>query len=265
MSLLALLLTLLLPIVNGATKLWRINENRVDSFREARAALNLIASDLSSICAAPNKKLFYSQNDNQPSTPTTIEKMDGSIFFLSSLPVEFQDPTSNRSDLCTIGYFLGFNKTSLVGANDKGKPSYNLYRYFRNSDPTFLALSDGNLLKDVVPDTSATAAETEVVAKNITSFTVSPYTIPSYDAGNAGANRSPKKFQKSDQTPFPDMLEVTIKSISNEAAKRFDGKKSQWEDPSSLTRRQDERIFTTRVYLSSADQVKTAPPSPPTP
>jgi prepilin-type N-terminal cleavage/methylation domain-containing protein len=272
MSVLSVLLLILLSMTNGASKLWRENENRVDSYREARAALNMIASDLASLHASTNTAFFAvtpSSRDNSDDSDmppmgqarTHEEKddhMNGRIFFLTALPADAQESGRNKSDLCEVGYFLAYDKTSLTG---KGSHSYNLYRSFRSSDDTFNDLKNSDGLKNLAPDTSPTASNTEVLARNITGFEVKPYTI----------NADPSKledFTKSAQTPLPDMLEITIKAISNESAKRFGpDDKAAWEDTGSLIRNQSERAFTTRVYLPAAAQVKAATsPSPsPTP
>lgn len=281
MSVLALLLVLLLSMVNGATKLWKANENRVDSYREARAAINLIASDLASIYASPNAnyvtdpnlKTFYTQKDHLPATPVSVRNMDGSLFFLTATPTGAQEQGKNASDLCTVGYYLGLDKTSLTG---KGTASYNLYRYFRSSDDTFKAMTkgmpagsppqNGDILADVTIDTSPTnnnqGGSSEVLAKNITGFTVTPYTIPP-PATLGGAYGTPKKFDKSADTPLPDMIEITVTAISNETAKRFTtasgaADKALWENAASVTRKQNDRKFKVRIYLPGAAQVKKA-------
>lgn len=272
MSVLSVLLLILLSMTNGASKLWRENENRVDSYREARAALNMLASDLASLHASTNTALFAvtpknGRNEDDHDLPTIDPTktndaenagMNGRIFFVTALPADAQEPGRNKSDLCAVGYFLAYDKTSLTG---KGSHTYNLYRCFRSSDDTFDDLKKGDGLKNLAPDTNPTSSNTEVLARNITGFKVKPYTI----------NADPSKledFTKSAQTPLPDMVEITIKAISNDAAKRFGpDDKASWEDIHSLTRQQSERAFTTRVYLPGAAQVKTTPsPSPsPTP
>lgn len=274
-TILALLLVMLLSMVNGATSLWRTNENRVDSYREARAAINLIVSDLSSIYTSPNVNYlanpnltsFYTQEDKLPKTPVKKDGMDGSIFFLTATPSAAQEIGKNKSDLCTVGYFLGFDKTSLTG---RGTESYNLYRYYRSSDETFNALTggmtgngqpqNGDILTDVEIETAPTSTSAEVLAKNITGFTVAAYTIPP-PATAGGTYGKPVKFRRSDATPLPDMVEITLTAISNEAAKRFskpngNTDRTAWEDPTSTTRKQNDRTFKTRIFLAGASQLK---------
>ncbi|HEY8898800.1 MAG TPA: prepilin-type N-terminal cleavage/methylation domain-containing protein [Chthoniobacterales bacterium] len=260
MTILSLLMVLLLSMVNGATKLWKANENRVDSYREARAAINVIASDLSSLYPSANLSYFATQADSTPKTPVSIEGLDGRLFFVTALSADAQESGKNKSDLCTVGYFLAFDKTSLTG---RGVSSYNLYRYFRSSDATFPAIEKGDLLSDITIETSPTSSTSEVLAKNITGFEVVSYEIP--PATTANPNPTPKPFVKTANLPMPDMVEITVQAISNEAAKRFSDSKSAWEDKNSITRKQDERVFKTRIYLPGAAQAKAAANASPTP
>jgi hypothetical protein len=261
MSVLTILLVLLLSMVDGSTKLWKTNENRVDSYREARAAINLIKSDLASIYTSTNTDYFYTEKDQKPDVPVKVSGMDGSIFFMPALPKDAQESTKNKSDLCTVGYYLGFDKTSLTG---KGTKSYNLYRYFRSSDDTYTSLANNNFMSGVTTDTSQTSANSEVLAKNIVGFTVTPYEIP-FDPSNPTSSRTPIPFTKTTSTPLPDMIEISITAISNDAAKRFGDDKTKWEDPNSITRKQEGRTFTTRIYLPGAAGVKSSALPTPTP
>ncbi|MBW8863809.1 MAG: prepilin-type N-terminal cleavage/methylation domain-containing protein [Verrucomicrobia bacterium] len=257
MSILALLLILLLSMVNGATKLWRANENRVDSYREARAAINFIASDLAAVYPSANPNYFYSQKDKKPATPVKITNMDGSLFFLTALPPAAQGKdkanVDNKSDLCTVGYYLGYDKTSLTG---KGTASYNLYRYFRSSNDTFTALQNADdILNGVSTDTS-TNGNSEVLAKNITGFKVVPYEIPT--ATIANPSPTPTEFTKKAENPLPDMLEITVTAVNNDVAKRFGNDKKAWESADSRTRQEYDRTFTTRIYLAAGVTSKEA-------
>lgn len=269
MAVLSILLVLLISVTNSASKLWRANENRVDSYREARAAINMISGDLSSLFSSTNTAFFAvtpedgRQDADLPpvKTGTPDEGMNGKIFFLTALPIDAQgenrNSNPNKSDLCTIGYYLAYDKTSLTG---KGTASYNLYRYFRGSDATFAQLSQGNPFADIdiqVTDTSPTTSQgAEVIAKNITGFEIKPYTVDTSATATANSAKPFQKFQKSAKTPLPDIIEIKIKAIDNESAKRFGDKEAAWKDTGSITRKQAERIFTTRVYLPSAAQVK---------
>jgi GxxExxY protein len=269
MAVLSLLVVLLLSMVDNATKMWRQSENRVDAYREARAALNLMASDLASIYASTNTNFFYFDREPKP-LPTVSTDLDGNLFFVTAIPTKAQgnDPSDvpEKSDLCTVGYFAGFDETSIIG---DGKKSMNLYRYYRGSNETFEALKTGDIADGIVNiSTDSTDVYSEVLAKNITGFKVAAY---SKDPDNPGAL---KKFDQT-KTPSPDVLEITLSAISNDAAKRFvvpDNEaetKSNWKNIDPVTRKQIERTFTKRVVLNrdaSPTPIPTPSPTPsPTP
>jgi type II secretory pathway pseudopilin PulG len=249
MAVLSMLLVLLLSMVDNATKMWRQSENRVDAYREARAALNLIASDLASIYTSTNANFTY-VNRATATVPTMQPHLDGKLFFVTALPVGAQG-VDQKSDLCTVGYFAGYDKTSLTG---KGEASMNLYRFFRPSNETFTALKTGDIGDEMSISTAPTSDDAEVLAKNITGFKVVAYSKHPTTAGKL------TPFSQSATTPMPDVLEITLNAISNDAAKRFTSR-AEWEDDESPTHAQHVRTFTKRVVLNR-DASPTLSPSP---
>lgn len=233
MAVLSLLVVMLMGLVDSATKLWRENENRVESYREARAALNLIASDLGSMHASTNTNYFRFVAEGTNG--------DGSIAFLSALPLSAQDST-NLSDLCAVGYFLAKGRISDIGTNSSSE-SYNLYRYFLQSNDTFRALT--NRPVTLWPATfDADTSNTEIVARNVRSFQVTAYTRSGNGTGwSAWTNTS--------STP-PDLLELRIEAVNNDARKRFDGDLKQ--DTPALTNQV--RAWTTRVALPKPPELQ---------
>jgi prepilin-type N-terminal cleavage/methylation domain-containing protein len=263
MALLAMLLVMLLSIVDGAVKLWTSNENRVDSYREARAAINVISADLNSVVASTNTNYFsYNRTDKLPSSAVPPAKA-GNMFFVSAQPKESQDadPASdkpaNTSDLCVVGYFLAYDKVS----TGSSVSSLNLYRYFLSSGAAFDSLRKGTLLQETLSTTptSTSPTGTEVLARNITDFKIEAFTVdPGADsAGNI------RKFQQTDQTPMPDFVDVELTALSNDSVKRFH-KKEDWSDKSSATYKAGARTFKTRIHLR-AEAVGATPTPTPTP
>lgn len=254
-SILSLLLVLLLSMVDSATRLWRSNENRVDAYREARAAINTMAKDLGSIRPLPGTDFFFTDADSEPSVPNSASAnhMKGRLFFVSALPLEEQTAGA-KSDLCTVGYFLAYERTGLVGGGPK---SYNLYRYLLSSNETFPGLRDGNLSAKIEPDASPTG-NAELLAKNIVGFEVKAWTVT--PAATAGGAATLSQFTKSAATPAPDLVEITLQAISNDAARRLSPTTAaDWERQNDPRLKQDVRKFTTRIAIPSAENVKTNP------
>jgi prepilin-type N-terminal cleavage/methylation domain-containing protein len=229
-TVLALLVVMLMGLVDSATKLWRENENHIESYREARAALNLIASDLRSMHVSTNSNYFYFE----PTTSTN----DGVIAFLTSLPISAQHST-NKSDLCSVGYFLAKGRISDIGTNATNE-TWNLYRYFLQSNDTFAKLKDDPSNLWPLPFTP-NEADTEIVARNIRSFQVKAYTQT--------ANRTDWMpwTAYSPETPLPSLVELRIEAVNTEARKRFGGEIKQ--DSPALTNQT--RVWTTRIYIPS--------------
>ena len=154
-SVLSILLVILLNIVQGATSLWRTSENKVEAYREARAALQVISSDLRNTLASTNTSFFRTDLTNTPN-----------LGFLATLPLSSQN-TDSLSDVCTVGYFLAYNNKSPV-AGATGRQSYNLYRYFVESNETFEKLSDASDPTGVLDFDSDFPPE--ILARNIVGF-----------------------------------------------------------------------------------------------
>jgi prepilin-type N-terminal cleavage/methylation domain-containing protein len=260
MAILAVLIVLLMSIMDGATKLWRQSENRVDSYREARAAVNAISGDLDSMLISTNMNFFsLDRSDKLPSTIRPPSEASN-IFFLSAQQKGAQEhgPSpenpKNNSDLCVVGYFLALDKIA-TGSPAK---SFNLYRYFLCSDDSFKAIQANTLLGDTL-STSPTAgapAGAEVLARNIIDFRLRSFSVD--DQGEI------KKFEQSVKTPLPDFVEIELTALNNESTKRFKSY-SDWLNKNSPTYKENARTFRTRVHLH-ADTVKQVDPTPtPTP
>ncbi len=283
MTVLAVLLTILLSMVNGASQLWRDSERRVDAFREARAAMNLITSELETLYASPDPKFIAVATDDDDikelvRTPAP-EDVGSALFFLTALPASAQDPTANKSDLCAVGYFVAFAKAS---ASADAKSSYNLYRYFVSSDDTFANIINDRPLPFFGTGSSPTSApsiasasikQVEIVARNITKFEIKSYTLV---ANAAGDFSELEEFKQSSEfpnaapgstNPVPDVIDITLVAVNQDTADRWEGEKSDWEDVNSITYEQNARTFTARVYLPTAHLAndRAAPTPSPTP
>jgi len=236
MSILAVLLVILMSIVDATAKLWRQNENRVDSYREARAALNIIANDLSSMYVSANTDFFKFEDGDSPK-----------LTFLSAMSPDNQEDDGNRSDLCEVSYQLHEGRTTSRSAS-----SFNLYRGFRSSKPTSDKLQVPGPLPPDPPE--------EVLARNIAEFKVEAFSV---DPSGATTKFDPSNSQ----TPIPDLLVIKLVALNQEAASRLKG--SQWSDKNLPTIKQNSRIFTTRVRLRTqgitfATPIPTPVPTPTT-
>lgn len=241
MAVFSLLIVMLMGMVDSGTKLWRDNENRVDSYREARAAINMMSRDLRNTLPATNSGYFLINTNAFTKIPGSEVQRDtnsaGAVFFLSVQPSFAQDASGNKSDICEVGYFLAYGNTSLVPTGDK---SMNLYRYFRSSDSTFSNLVTG---PSALFDTGGiTGDRTDLLARNVKSFRITPYHI--------GTNGNPVAYDTANG-PLPDFLEISITALNQDTSKKLNSV-NDWTNQSGNLAKvvgQVEQTFTTRVHI----------------
>ncbi|HEY5791668.1 MAG TPA: prepilin-type N-terminal cleavage/methylation domain-containing protein [Chthoniobacterales bacterium] len=224
-SLLAILVVMLMSMVDNATKLWRVNESRVESYREARAALNLMMNDLKSLYASTNANLFQTN----AASPFLAVPGGGQLFFIAALPASAQD-SGSRSDLCEVGYFLKYGQSGL----NPDEKNFSLYRYFRESNQTFT-----NLVNNSGFFTHSTA-NVELLARNIPNFQVRYYTV--------STNGAVSPWTAVSSNALPSFVELQITAFNNQTAKRFNSKED-WTNAASQTYRESSRVFTARIPL----------------
>lgn len=241
MVVLILLVVLLANIVDSSTKLWRENENRVDAYREARAALNLITSDLRSMLASSNANYF---STNVLGDANGVEP--GGLYFLSGLKGDSQVDGS-RAELCAIGYYRRWARQNLYFANtnaqDLTQDGYQLFRSIRGSDQTFTNLIGANQpLVDLANPADPTMATPEIVARNIVALEFRLYKT------NVSGQVRFANWVSSPDCPVPQMIEVRLTAISDELARRLAGQQDRWNtnDPSVV---RNMRTFVSRVSL----------------
>lgn len=115
-----LIVTLLSSVFTAAGKQWRASDQRIDSFRDARAALQVIDRDLSRA---------NTNGDAQMLTLSNIDPFSGSAkeaFAVTPIP------NGGKSDLCAVGFYCVWDATS---------KTYTLKRLFRDSDETATSLA----------------------------------------------------------------------------------------------------------------------------
>lgn len=245
MTVLALLVVMLMGLVNSATRLWRDNENRVDSYREARAAMGVISRDLSGIVSTSNKNYFLLNNFSPIAAISTAPKStntNGTLFFLTAMPKSAQ-AEANRSDVCQVGYFMAYGMSS--AATNAPINTMNLYRVFLGSDDTYRLLTT---VLNAPVFTNVQSLETdpnvELLARNIVQFKVEAFTnFP------ASAN-SPVTWGDFSQTldsPIPKLLKIKIVAVNQETAKKLT--QADWLKTNSAIMQQAMQTFETHVII----------------
>jgi type II secretory pathway pseudopilin PulG len=175
MTVLSLLMVMLFQVFNSATKAWAQAERKVDAFREARAALNVIAADLQSSVLTPNMQMTVSL---PKASYLPSDARGSSLFFVTGASLRAQESTDLNS-LCIAGYFCGYTSDN-PGTGGLDRKSYKLYRYFLRSADTYNNLVANRMAgaPNLNPAISLNAnpATCEVLGRNIYNFRVTYYT-----------------------------------------------------------------------------------------
>lgn len=255
MAVLAILVVLLLNMVDSATKLWRINENRVEGFREPRAALGIISRDLKTAIAGTNTNFFQLNDLDYVPAGATAGSNASHVFFLSAMPKNAQwssNAIANRSDLCQVGYFVGYGKTSV--SSNAPVNTLNLYRYFLSSDDTYGLLKDTNSATYPFPAASTLVLSdrnVELLARNIVSFQVRGFqSVGITNTTNFVVTPVLTNYVSSPNAAMPDLVEITITAINQDAAKKLPSQ-SSWSNTNAAPIRDSIQTFTTRLRLEN--------------
>lgn len=245
MAVLSILVVMMMGLVSSATSLWRVSENRAEAYREARAAFSIITRDLANTIANTNTNLFKINDAAflhlDPDKTVTDPTSASAIFFHSALPQSAQDTGLSKSDVCQVGYFLAFAKTAMSTNLPGSQASMNLYRYFLSSDPTFEALTNSPTAAPFPYNIIPTDGSVELLARNIREFRLTPYVLTN---GSLTTN-----FPQSGRA-LPDLVEVTITAVNQEAAKRLPAKEDWVTDDPARPIIEGQQTFTTRIHLN---------------
>ena len=176
-TVLSVILLMMVGMQDQMSKAWSNSNRRTDATREARAAVQMISSDLSGLLTRQNTNMNYpgsiaitsmglpfvyssnGVNSSGLALPTGIQS--GSSFLFGVCTKKSRSPTD--LDLAIFGYYIG--KTNTTNINGFTTTNYNLYRYVVPTANTVAALNGvttGNL-NTLFPDI---AANSEILARN---------------------------------------------------------------------------------------------------
>jgi type II secretory pathway pseudopilin PulG len=217
-------IVVMLGIMFGSlTKTSSRANQRIDAFRDARAALQMISRDLAGLVrnqrdASGNpitRPAAYLVLDNIYTDPASGNQQ---IFALVAAK------NSGPGDLCAVGYYCRWD--------DKGGYNYSLRRFFRDSTATFSALSSVATYASqsvlYVPDPVPTTPplKDDLLAAyvwnlQITAYDKSGVIINPQTTNGVTTTKSPYVCDPDAATnnPLPATLEISFKAISSDAAR----------------------------------------------
>lgn len=228
MAVLSLLVVMLMGLVDSATTMWQSNENRIESYREARVAMSMMANELRFAHISTNENWFHFVEENGSG--------DSEIGFLTALPISSQDPES-LGQICSIGYFLA--EGNLSDLDVSAGRTWNLYRLLKESNETHDLLEASPESPDLWTDEVMAPEDVraEIVARNIRSFRVRAFRR----TGNSWV-----PWTHAQDHPMPDLLEIEIQAVNSDTSKRLDG---NLKGPALDNSPGEIRTLTTRIPL----------------
>jgi prepilin-type N-terminal cleavage/methylation domain-containing protein len=196
-TVLSVILLMMVGMQDQMSRAWSNSNRRTDATREARAAVQMISSDLSGLLTRQNTNMNYpgsiaitnmglpfvyssnGVNSSGLALPTGIQS--GSSFLFGVCTKKSRSPTD--LDLAIFGYYIG--QTNTTNINGFTNTSYNLYRYAVPSSNTVAALS-GITTSDLKTLFPLIASNSEILARNTCNLRILFYN--SKDAGRAVTN-----------------------------------------------------------------------------
>jgi type II secretory pathway pseudopilin PulG len=253
-------IVVLLGVIFGSiTKTSSRANQRTDAFRDARAALQIIARDLGDL--VPNQRdasgtaitlpaaYFVCTTGGSTTDPKNIypDPADGNQQLYALVAAK----NSGSGDVCSVGYYCRW---------DDQHYNYSLRRFFRDSTQTYTTLSslsgyakDSNLYFPDPLGTTGTSLKDELVAANIWNLK-----ITAYDKTGAAITAFPYECDPGAGTsnPLPATLEISFKAMSPEAARTVISSKATadvWMNESDPTYQRliapNIYSFRTRIYF----------------
>jgi len=263
-TVLSLLMVMLFGFFEQATRAWQTSEQKIDAFREVRAALYYLKRDLEN-AVIDNQIPWYVQNDPglasdlvSDTAPPDANHGDV-VFFISAQPSEAQESGKNKSDLCAIGYYLSYQQDPALAALNKvvSARSYKLYRYYKSSDTTwaeppvtptsgllvYLGLvAGGNPTPPLTNLFIRANNQDEVIARNVINFSVIPYDENLVALDRTGASNIRPAF-----------VEVELSAFNYDTAAKLADQAAWHREATPASRTplgsQNIQVFKTRVSL----------------
>jgi type II secretory pathway pseudopilin PulG len=194
---------------------------RIDAFRDARAALQMIERDLTGLVQAPSSAYFALTNLTYTGDKSTISPPNVQIFALCSVKNQpLGNPTPAPGDVCAVGYYCSWDTNH-----------YTLRRYFRDSVSTyqfFQTAGPGTYLSPFV--LYSPASSDDVLAAYVWNLQVT-----SYKPDGTVDTTFPLVIGSPPAT-LPAAIEVSFNAMSASAAKTIESVSSNpndWMDTSS--------------------------------
>lgn len=191
------------------------SNQRIDTFRDARAALQIMARDFSHLVKAQPAAYFVIQSD---AAGPDVRQLDG-LISLKNTPATGSDVSG---DVCAVRYYCSWNNNA-----------YSLRRYFRDSSQTFQTFQS-NLTTGSPPALNYVNTTALYLGANPIDETLASYVwnlqVVAYDSLGNIINQQNDAFSRSTSGPYtcdplgstnvlPAAIEISFNAMSPEAAR----------------------------------------------
>ncbi len=214
------IVVLLARVLAAAASIWQLADQRIDTFRDARAAMQLMTNDLGRADINGDPQML------------TLGDISSDGTYAGSASAVAPMKNTGKSDLCAVTYYLNWNG---------GVNAYSLSRSFKDSDATASILttpplSFTNLYTRTTPETLANYAWDMEIRPGEVINTLTPTT---------------------DSSTKWKWIEVRFKAMSVKAARKFQSSgavgQATWADPTTAAYKTyilpNEQQFVTRILL----------------
>jgi len=245
----SLIVVMLGTMFGAITKASSRANQRIDAFRDARAALQMIERDLSGIVrnqrdatgAAIRRPAAYLALDNIYTDPGSLNAASNNQQLYALVAAK----NRGTGDVCAVGYYCRW---------DTSRKAYSLHRFFTDSTATYNQLASASVTTANYAsetDLYTPAASDDVLASYVWDFRVTPY-----DSSGAAITTYPYVCDPSASAtaPLPGAIEISFKAMSQQAARTVmsvSASASVWLDPTTQTYQRliapNEYHFRTRV------------------
>jgi Tfp pilus assembly protein PilW len=216
---------------------------RVDAFRDARAALQMMKRDLANLVRA-QPAAYFAMTDvyTDPNTSTTKNRQ---LYALCALKNQPPGVAANAAgDMCAVGYYCSWD-------TDR----YTLRRHFRHSGTTFAAFQangPGNYMPPINPGIPAATLYAPSATDDLLAVNVWNLQITAYKADGTVDNTYPLVIDPPapalPPVTLPAAIEISFKTMSSDAARTIRSVSTSADDWMDSAKPNNQRLVAPNAY-----------------
>jgi len=242
-TVLSVILLMMVGMQDQMSKAWSNANRRTDATREARAAVSLMAADLTcpifraptnssskdefadSVTYKPLPFVYSKDGQNSGLTIPNIQPGSSCLFFVTPKKTS----AANSSDLALVGYYVG--QTNTTNINGFNTTNLNLYRYYVTNPSTqlsawFATPNIGSLFSDI-------GINSEILARNVANLKILFYNEPTKVV--EGINYTNSTSGGTNQIYKANKMQVSLTLYPDDVAQKFNSQQN-WTNSENIKR-----------------------------